>query len=58
LAKGRTAIVIAHRLTTVRDADIIYVLADGNIAESGNHTELVTAGGHYAKLYRNQEIGV
>jgi ATP-binding cassette subfamily B protein len=58
LAEGRTAIVIAHRLTTVRDADIIYVLADGDIAESGKHTNLVAAGGQYARLYRNQEVGV
>lgn len=56
LAEGRTAIVIAHRLTTVRDADIIYVLADGAIVESGDHDSLIAAGGHYAKLYRNQEL--
>jgi ATP-binding cassette subfamily B protein len=56
LAEGRTAIVIAHRLTTVRDADIIYVLANGTIVESGDHDSLIAAGGHYAKLYRNQEL--
>ena len=56
LASGRTAIVIAHRLTTVRDADIIYVLADGAIVESGDHDSLIAANGQYAKLYRNQEL--
>lgn len=56
LAEGRTAIVIAHRLTTVHDADIIYVLADGAVAESGTHGNLIDAGGQYAKLYRNQEL--
>lgn len=56
LAEGRTAIVIAHRLTTVRDADIIYVLADGRVAESGDHKELLALGGTYARLYRNQEL--
>jgi ATP-binding cassette, subfamily B, bacterial len=56
LAEGRTAIVIAHRLTTVRDADIIYVLADGNIAEMGSHDELLALHGQYARLYHNQDI--
>lgn len=56
LASGRTAIVIAHRLTTVRDADIIYVLADGAIVESGDHDSLIAANGQYAKLYRNREL--
>lgn len=56
LASGRTAIVIAHRLTTVRDADIIYVLANGAIVESGDHESLISANGQYAKLYRNQEL--
>lgn len=56
LAEGRTAIVIAHRLTTVRNADVIYVLDQGRIVESGTHDELVGAGGHYARLYRNQEL--
>ncbi len=56
LAEGRTAIVIAHRLTTVRDADIIYVLAGGGVAESGNHDTLLAKGGAYARLYRNQEL--
>ncbi len=51
---GRTALVIAHRLSTVRDADQIVVLADGRIVERGTHDELVAAGGLYAELYHTQ----
>ncbi|WP_041832103.1 ABC transporter ATP-binding protein [Actinoplanes sp. N902-109] len=51
---GRTALVIAHRLSTVRDADLILVLDQGRIVERGRHPELVAAGGLYAELYRTQ----
>jgi ATP-binding cassette subfamily B protein len=51
---GRTALVIAHRLSTVREADQILVLDDGRIVERGRHSELVAAGGLYAELYRTQ----
>jgi ATP-binding cassette subfamily B protein len=52
--QGRTALVIAHRLSTVRDADQILVLDQGRIVERGRHEDLVAAGGLYAELYRTQ----
>jgi ATP-binding cassette subfamily B protein len=51
---GRTSLVIAHRLSTVRDADQILVVDEGRIVERGRHQELVEAGGLYAELYRTQ----
>src|SRR4249919_3424772 len=51
---GRTSLVIAHRLSTVRDADVILVVEDGGIVERGRHDELLAAGGAYADLYRTQ----
>jgi ATP-binding cassette subfamily B protein len=55
LAEGRTTIVIAHRLSTVRDADQIAVLDGGTVAERGTHEELVAAGGRYAELVARDE---
>lgn len=52
--EGRTAVVIAHRLSTVRAADTILVIEDGHVVESGAHDELLQAGGRYAELYRTQ----
>lgn len=52
--EGRTAVVIAHRLSTVRAADVILVVEDGRIVERGTHTELLAAEGRYAELYRTQ----
>jgi ATP-binding cassette, subfamily B, bacterial len=51
---GRTSIVIAHRLSTVREADLILVVDDGRIVERGRHDELLAEGGLYAELYRTQ----
>jgi ATP-binding cassette subfamily B protein len=51
---GRTSLVIAHRLSTVREADLILVVAGGRIVERGRHNELVARGGLYADLYRTQ----
>jgi subfamily B ATP-binding cassette protein MsbA len=54
LMEGKTAIVIAHRLATVRRADVIFVLERGTIVESGTHDELLAAGGLYSRLYEIQ----
>jgi ATP-binding cassette subfamily B protein len=54
--KGRTSIVIAHRLSTVRDADQILVLEKGSIVERGSHDELVAKGGLYSDLYNRQDL--
>jgi subfamily B ATP-binding cassette protein MsbA len=57
LMRGRTTIVIAHRLSTVEKADRIVVLAEGRIVESGTHRQLVSAEGVYAGLHRLQFAG-
>ena len=54
LSAGRTTLVVAHRLSTVKNADRILVITDGEIAENGTHEELVEKGGLYAELYRYQ----
>ena len=54
LCKGRTTIVVAHRLSTIKNADEIAVIADGRILEQGNHETLMAQGGMYAELYSLQ----
>lgn len=56
LSSGRTAIVIAHRLTTVKRADCIFVVDDGKLIEQGKHGELLALNGQYAKLYSKQDF--
>jgi ATP-binding cassette subfamily B protein len=51
---GRTSLVIAHRLSTVRDADLVLVIDEGRIVERGTHDDLIARGGLYAELYRTQ----
>ena len=55
LARNRTTIIIAHRLSTVRNADCIYVLDHGRLLESGNHEELIRKKGKYYELYEAQK---
>ena len=57
VAKGRTSLVVAHRLSTVRHADVIYVMDQGQIVESGTHDALIMKGGQYAELWRLQTGG-
>lgn len=54
LMKGRTSFIVAHRLSTIRDADVILVMKDGNVIEQGNHRELLEKGGFYSDLYNSQ----
>ena len=56
-AKGRTTIAVAHRLSTIQKADVIYVFDQGRIVESGTHRELVDLGGRYFELVRMQSLG-
>jgi ATP-binding cassette subfamily B protein len=57
LSKGRTSLVIAHRLSTVRDADRIIVIEHGQIVEEGTHSQLLAMEGEYAQLYKTQQLG-
>ncbi len=54
MMKGRTSFIVAHRLSTIRDADVILVMRDGHIIEQGNHETLLEKGGFYAQLYNSQ----
>ena len=55
LAKGRTTLIVAHRLSTIKNADLIYVIEKGKIIEKGNHEELLNKNGEYASLYKGIE---
>ena len=54
MMEGRTSFIVAHRLSTIQEADVILVMKDGNIIEQGNHESLLAAGGFYANLYNSQ----
>ena len=54
MMKGRTSFVVAHRLSTIKESDIILVMKDGNIIEQGSHDELIAKNGFYTKLYNSQ----
>ena len=58
MMQGRTSFIVAHRLSTIREADVILVMKDGHIVEQGNHEQLLAQGGFYAKLYNSQFEGV
>ena len=58
MMQGRTSFIVAHRLSTIREADVILVMKDGRIVEQGDHDQLLAAGGFYAKLYNSQFEGV
>ena len=55
---GRTSFVVAHRLSTIREADVILVMRDGKIVEQGRHDDLLASDGFYAKLYNSQFVQV
>jgi len=57
LMKGRTSFVVAHRLSTIRDADMILVMNEGRIVEIGKHEELLERNGFYADMYKSQFAG-
>ncbi len=57
LMRGRTTFIVAHRLSTIREADVILVMRDGHIVEQGDHETLLAADGFYAKLYNSQFAG-
>ena len=58
MMQGRTSFIVAHRLSTIREADVILVMKDGHIVEQGDHDTLLAQGGFYAKLYNSQFEGV
>ena len=55
MRQGKTTLIVAHRLSAVRHADLIIVLDEGRVTERGTHAELLAAGGAYADMWRRQE---
>ena len=58
MMRGRTVFIVAHRLTTIKDADLILVMQDGKVVEQGNHAQLMASGGFYAELYQSRTAQV
>lgn len=56
MMNGRTSFIVAHRLSTIKEADVILVMKDGHILEQGSHAQLLAKGGAYASLYNSQFI--
>ncbi len=56
MMKGRTSFIVAHRLSTIKSADVILVMKDGNVIEQGNHDELLESGGFYSQIYNSQFV--
>ena len=56
MMQGRTSFIVAHRLSTIMDADVILVMRDGHIIEQGTHRELLERGGFYSELYNSQFV--
>ena len=54
MMQGRTSFIVAHRLSTIREADVILVMRDGHIIEQGDHETLLKSGGFYSELYNSQ----
>ena len=54
MMQGRTSFLVAHRLSTIQEADVILVMRDGRVVEQGSHTDLLQKGGFYAQLYQSQ----
>ena len=57
MMQGRTSFIVAHRLSTIQEADVILVMIDGHIIEQGNHEQLLQQNGFYATLYNSQFAG-
>ena len=58
LMEGRTSFVVAHRLSTIMEVDMILVMKNGNIIEQGRHEELISRGGFYAEIFNSQFVGI